>query len=376
MSPRSFAMTNPTRDAFKKLLSKDLVPQAQRRTPPSVSDPVPFGRIPTDHIFICDFLPEKGGWQAPQIVPYQNFQFSPIAVVFHYGQEIFEGLKAYRDEKDANRFFLFRHDRNAQRMYNSALRLGMEPVPTELFMFAVEELVKTDFNWILQPPSSLYIRPTLIPLDEGVSYRASTAYRFFVCLSPAKNYYSKETGVSVYIEREIVRACPGGSGEAKCGGNYAAALPGLNKAKKLGAEQVLWLDAFEHKYAEEVGAMNIMFVYEDAIITPALTGSILPGITRASIIELARSLGYTLREERVDVDQVVRDAKSGRLKEVFGCGTAAVISPVDAFIDGETIVPINNRQIGEVSTRLKNALTDIQFGRAADPFGWRKSFTL
>jgi branched-chain amino acid aminotransferase len=318
-------------------------------------------------------LPEKGGWQAPEIVPYQNFSFSPIAVVFHYGQQIFEGLKAYRPGNNAREFYLFRPDQNAQRLYNSAIRLGMEPVPTNLFVKGVEELVKIDADWIPDAPGSLYVRPALIPLDEGVSYRASTAYRFFICLTPARNYYSKETGVSVYIEREIVRAAPGGTGATKCGGNYAAALPGLNRAKKLGAEQVLWLDAVSRRYVEEVGAMNIMFVYDNCIITPPLTGTILPGVTRSSIIELARSLGYTVKEERIDINEILADAESGKLREVFGCGTAAVVSPVDAFVDGDRIVPINNRQVGKVSTHLKNSLMDIQFGRANDPFGWRRT---
>jgi branched-chain amino acid aminotransferase len=325
-------------------------------------------------MFVCDFLPEKGGWQTPTIVPYQNFSFSPISVVFHYGQEIFEGMKAYRSEEAGTRTFsLFRPEQNAQRMHNSAIRLGMEPVPIDLFLKGVEELVKVDADWIPDAPGSLYIRPTLIPLDEGVSYRASTAYRFFVCLTPARNYYSKETGVSVYIEREIVRAAPGGTGATKCGGNYAAALPGLNRAKKLGAEQVLWLDAIEHKYVEEVGAMNIMFVYENHIITPPLAGTILPGVTRSSIIELARSLGYTVQEERIAIDEALADAQNGKLREVFGCGTAAVVSPVDAFMDGDKTITINNREVGKVSTHLKNALMDIQFGRAKDPFGWRKT---
>jgi branched-chain amino acid aminotransferase len=353
---------------------KELLAPNQRRTPPGPNDPVPFGRIPSNHMFVCDFIPEKGGWQTPEILPYQNFSFSPIAVVFHYGQEIFEGMKAYRPSEPGKKaFYLFRPEQNAERMRNSALRLGMEPVPTDLFLAGIEELVKADADWIPDAPGSLYIRPTLIPLDEGVSYRASTSYRYFVCCTPARNYYSKETGVSVYIEREIIRAAPGGTGFTKCGGNYAAALPGLNRAKKLGAEQVLWLDAIHHKYVEEVGAMNIMFVYENYIVTPPLSGTILPGVTRSSIIELARSLGYTVKEERVDIDQVLADAKSGKLREVFGCGTAAVISPVDALLDGNETVAINNREIGKVSTHLKNSLMDIQFGRAADPFGWRKT---
>ena len=241
----------------------------------------------------------------------------------------------------------------------------MQAVPEELFLRCIHELVAAEQDWILENPGSLYIRPTLIGLDTGVSYRASTAYRFFVIVSPAKNYYKRETGVAVYIEREHVRAVPGGCGEAKCGGNYAAALPALQRARAVGAEQVLWLDGLSRKYVEEVGAMNIMFVYGDKILTPALTGSILPGVTRSSLIELAKHLGYSIEETRINIEDVLRDIQNSSLTEVFGCGTAAVISPVIELIDGSQRLEINRSQIGKVSMNLKKALIDIQFGKAA-----------
>lgn len=350
----------------------DLLPREMRRKAPLISDEIPFGRIPTDHMLVCDFLPERGGWQAPHILPFQPFQVSPNAVVFHYGQTVFEGMKAYRTKDSKNtKLYLFRPDMNAQRMFNSAVTIGMEPVPVELFIDSVSELVRTDRDWILPPPGSLYIRPTLIPLDEGVSYRSSQAYRFFVILSPAKNYYSKEHAISVYVEREKVRAVKGGTGEAKCGGNYSAALPSLNKAKRLGAEQVLWLDAVHHRNVEEVGAMNVMFVYGSRIVTPELTGSILPGVTRNSIIRLASHLGYQISEEKISIDDVLSDARSGKLTEVFGCGTAAVVSPVNALITDKETFQIADGKPGAVSLKLKNTLIDIQSGAIEDPFGWR-----
>lgn len=352
---------------------KHLLSSSELKPKPKLSDPIAFGRMPTDHMLVCDYLPDQGGWQRPIIQPFQNFQVSPSAVVFHYGQTIFEGLKAYRSDKGT---FLFRPELNAQRMANSARRLGMEPVPTELFLACVRELVSVERDWVLPAPGSLYIRPTLIPLDEGVSYRGSKAYRFFVILSPAKNYYSKETAIAVYVEREKVRAVRGGVGEAKCGGNYAAALPSLNKAVKLGAEQVLWLDAIEHEYVEEVGAMNVMFVYGNEIITPALTGSILPGVTRNSILTLAAHLGYQVSEQRISIDKIIADARSGILTEVFGCGTAAVISPIHSFIFDTETVTINEGKIGAVTQTLKSALIGIQSGEATDPFGWRQTLAL
>jgi branched-chain amino acid aminotransferase len=322
-------------------------------------------------MLICDYIPQKGGWQTPEIIPYAQFELTPDSVVFHYGQEVFEGMKAYKSAEKSGEILLFRPEQNARRFANSALRLGMQPVPEDLFLRCVQDIVMVEQDWILPNPGSLYIRPTLIGTDTGVSYRASMGYRFFVIVSPAKNYYKRETGVSVFIEREHIRAVPGGCGEAKCGGNYAAALPALQRARAAGAEQVLWLDGLNRSYVEEVGAMNIMFVYGDVIKTPALTGSILPGITRSSIIQLARDLGYTLEETRLDISDVLNDVESGKITEVFGCGTAAVISPVIELVDGNKRFEINGSAIGKVSLHLKKTLIDLQFGRGPDQHGWR-----
>ncbi len=354
----------------------DLLSPHQRRRPMGLQDEIPFGRIPTNHMFICDYLKSYGGWQRPQIVAVHKFEMAPSSIVFHYGQEIFEGLKAYFNPDTPDKFHLFRHDRNAARMFHSARRLGMVEVPHSLFMTAVEELVQVESEWLLPEPGSLYIRPALIPLDEGVSYRAGESYRFFVILSPAKNYYGKEDSIAINIEREFVRAAPGGSGEAKCGGNYASALPGLKKARAKGADQCLWLDAIHRTYVEEVGTMNIMFSYGAKILTPELNGSILPGVTRESLIELARHLGYQVEETKIDIHEIINDAKSKKLDEVFGCGTAAVVTPVGELIDGDERIIIGNGTPGPIATRLKNELVGIQNGKLKDVFGWRKTFDI
>lgn len=349
----------------------DLLPESKRKAPLRETDDVPFGRVPTNHMLVCDFLPDKGGWQTPTVSAYKPFELNPGALVFHYGQTIFEGMKAYRSSIHSSSVYLFRPEMNAKRMRRSAEILGMEAPPESLFLDCVRELVRIESDWIVPSPGSLYVRPAIIPLDEGVSYRGSSAFRFFIILSPAKNYFGKENAVSVYIERERVRAVRGGVGEAKCGGNYAAALPSLTKARNLGAEQVLWLDGVEQKYVEEVGAMNVMFVYGNKIVTPSLSGSILPGITRDSIIHLARHKGFEVLEERVSVDDVILDIQRGNLTEMFGCGTAAVVTPVGELVSDKGRVVIGGGEVGEVSRTLKNTLVDIQTGSGDDPFGWR-----
>jgi len=354
----------------------DLLAHHERRRPMSIQDEIPFGRIPTNHMFTCDYLKNYGGWQRPQITPWHKFELAPSALVFHYGQEVFEGLKAYFNPEKPGQFHLFRHEQNAKRLAASAKRLCMAVVPEELFKTAVEQLVQVESDWLLPEPGSIYIRPAIIPLDEGVSYRMGENYRFYVILSPAKNYYGKEQAVSISIEREFVRAAPGGSGEAKCGGNYASALPGLARARALGADQCLWLDAFHRRYVEEVGTMNIMFVYGSKIYTPALNGSILPGVTRDSLITLAGHLGFQVEETQIDINDVIEDARTGKLDEIFGCGTAAVVTPVDELIDTDQKIKVGSGGPGPVALKLKSHLMGIQSGRLSDPFGWRKSFDI
>jgi branched-chain amino acid aminotransferase len=321
-------------------------------------------------MFVCDFDPDFGGWHKPRIVPFGPFEIFPDAVVFHYGQEIFEGLKAYR-QGQSEKVYLFRPEENAKRFAASADRLGMAVVPTELFVAAVKELVGIDREWVLPSPGSLYIRPMLISMDRGVSYRASKKYRFMVILSSAKTYYSKPKGITVFVERQYVRAVRGGVGAAKCGGNYAGSLKAMDKAQQRSADQVLWLDALHHKFVEEVGTMNVMFAYGKKIITPALSGSILPGVTRSSLITLAKDLGYEVSEEKISIDQIAEDARSGKLTEMFGCGTAVVVSPIKRIIFDDTTIEINRGEIGAVSQNLLTNLVNLQNGTAEDPYGWR-----
>lgn len=341
----------------------------RRRTPPGINDAVVFGTVTTDHMFVVDFDPNTQTWGEGVIRPYDNFSMAPNAMALHYGQMIFEGMKAYKGQH--GKIHLFRPMANSKRFAQSATMLAMQPVPDQMFVGAIEALVKTESDWILPAPGSLYIRPFLIPLDEGVTYRASKAYRFCVIVFPAKAYYKKEVAVSVYVERERVRAVPGGVGEAKCAGNYAGALAGLERAKAAGADQVLWLDGKNHENIEEVGAMNVMFVYGKTICTPKLSGSILHGITRDSLLQLGRRLGYTMVEETLNINKVLDDIKSGHITEAFGCGTAAAVTPMEALIDRGARVQIGDGQPGTVTMRLKSELLAIQNGDVDDPFGWR-----
>lgn len=350
-------------------IKKKLLADEKRTPPPKVSDDLPFGKVHSNHMLVCDFLHQEGGWQTPQIVPFAPFSMEPDSLAFHYGQQIFEGLKAFRHPN--NDITLFRPDMNAKRFHHSAVRLGMEPVPIELFLASIHGLVHVDQEYVLPQPGSLYIRPCLIPLDRGVSYRASKDYRFFVIVCAVKNYFSATQSVNVYVEREMVRAVRGGTGDTKAGANYAAAVLALQKARTMGADSVLWLDAIERRYVEEIGAMNIAFVYEDRVVTPPLCGTILPGVTRDSVIKLCAHLGIKVVEERITIDQVKEDIINGRLKEAFGCGTAAIISPIGRFLmDGQQF-DINDRKQGPLSIKLKEALLGLQNGQAEDPFGWR-----
>ncbi len=349
---------------------RHLCSPADLRPKPAPDETLVFGRTRTDHMVVCDYDSGKGGWQTPRIEKTHSFEFHPDSLVFHYGQQIFEGLKAFRHATDPKKVLLFRPDRNASRFVRSAELMGMQPVPTQLFMESVQELVNIERDWIDPFPRALYIRPTLIPLDEGVSVRASSAWRYFVILSPVQEYFARTDGVLVAVERERVRACPGGVGEAKCGGNYAASMSSLARAKSMGADQVLWLDAIERKYVEEVGAMNVMFVYRDKVVTPALSGSILRGVTRESLIRLAMDRGLAVSEERITIEQVLADARAGLMTECFLCGTAAVVTPVRAFLDKGEIVELRKDTFGQVSMTLRKELVSIQTGAIADTRGW------
>ncbi len=328
-----------------------------------------FGKIFTDHMFVMNYTEGKG-WHDARIVPYENISLAPSAMVFHYGQEMFEGLKAYRGADGNAR--LFRPDMNAKRTNATNKRLCIPELPEEYFVEAVKAVVKVDEDWIpTAPGTSLYIRPFIIATDEFLGVAPSKTYLFIIILSPSGAYYSSGLApVGIWIEDEYVRAVRGGMGFAKTGGNYAASLAGQVKAHDDGYSQVLWLDGVERKYIEEVGAMNIFFKIDGKIVTPMLNGSILPGITRDSVINLCKSWGLDVEERKISVDELIEAQKTGKLEEVFGTGTAAVISPVGKLRYGDEVMEINGGNIGPVSQKIYDIVTGIQGGTVEDKFGW------
>lgn len=339
------------------------------KTKPTAENPLVFGTIFTDHMFILDY--EEGrGWFDPRIVPYQPLMMEPSSMVFHYGQSMFEGLKAYKAED--GRILLFRPDKNIERANISNRRLCMPEIPEDLFMQGLLEVVKIDADWIpTREGTSLYIRPFLIATDPYLGVRPSKTYKFMIILSPVGAYYESGLNpVRIWIEDEYVRAVKGGIGEAKTGGNYAAGLLSQEKAHESGYSQVLWLDGVERKYIEEVGAMNIFFKINGTVITPKLNGSILNGVTRNSVIALCREWNIPVEERRVSVDELVGAARTGALEECFGTGTAAVISPVGELRYEDDVMEINGGKIGELSQRIYDTVTGIQTGKIEGPEGW------
>lgn len=328
-----------------------------------------FGKIFTDHMYVMPYSPEQG-WHDPVIEPYHSLELEPSAMVFHYGQEMFEGLKAYRTED--GRTLLFRPDKNIERANRSNRRLCIPEIPPEDFLNALKTLVDVEKDWIpTAPGTSLYIRPFVIATDPFLGVRPADHYLFIIILSPSGAYY--ESGldpVKIWIEDDYVRAVRGGIGEAKTGGNYVASLKAQMKAHDEGYSQVLWLDGVERKYIEEVGAMNIFFKIGGKVVTPMLNGSILPGVTRASCIDLCKRWGMEVEERRVSVDELVQAAKDGTLEECWGSGTAAVISPVGALRYEDTVMEISGCGIGPVSQQLYDTVTGIQTGKLDDEFGW------
>lgn len=329
-----------------------------------------FGHVFTDHMLMIDYT-EGQGWHDARVVPYGNLSLDPACQVLHYGQEIFEGLKCYRTPEGA--FNLFRPEANFERMNRSAERMGMAKLPVEDAMDGLMALLSVDKEWTpRREGASLYIRPTMIALDAHLGVSASKTYLFYIILSPSGAYYASGLApVGIYVEDALVRAVRGGVGFAKTGGNYAASiLAGVN-AKLNGYAQVLWLDGVEQRYIEEVGAMNMMFVYAgQKIVTPALNGSILPGITRDSVLRLGRELGYETEETRMEIHDVIAEIKAGRITEAFGTGTAAVVSPVNKICFKGEEIGIGDGGIGKVTMRLYDTLTGIQFGKLDDPMGW------
>ncbi|MCD7796147.1 MAG: branched-chain amino acid aminotransferase [Clostridiales bacterium] len=328
-----------------------------------------FGQIFTDHMFIMDY-DAREGWHDARIVPYQPLVLDPSALVFHYAQECFEGLKAYRTPSGDVQ--LFRPDKNGERLNSTHDRLCIPQIPVEDFVQAVKALVSVEKDWVpSEPETSLYIRPFTIATEPVLGVKASDKYMFIIICSPSGAYYEEGMNpVKIYVEDEYVRATPGGTGYIKCGGNYAASIIASEKGHKLGFSQVLWLDGVERKYVEEVGSMNIMFKINGEIYTAPTVGTVLPGITRMSCIDLLKKWGYKVNETRFTIDSVMEVAENGTLEEVFGTGTAAVISPVGGLTYENQSVEINDFKTGELTQKLYDTLTGIQFGTVEDSMGW------
>ncbi|MCM0080098.1 branched-chain amino acid aminotransferase [Geomonas sp. Red32] len=328
-----------------------------------------FGKIFTDRMLLVEWKIGQG-WVDARIKKYEPFVLDPAALVFHYAQEIFEGLKAYKWADGT--IALFRPEMNARRFNHSAERLCMPEVPEELFLEGIEKLVSVERDWIpTAEGTSLYIRPTMIAVEPLVGIKPSDHYYFYVILSPVGAYYSQGfKPVRIMVEDKYVRATPGGTGEAKTGGNYASSLKAGLEAKKKGFDQVLWLDGVHRRYIEEVGAMNMFFAYGDTIVTAPLEGTILHGVTRDSVLTLARSLNMKVEERKIDVNDLMNDIRSGKITEAFGSGTAAVVTPVGALCYANECLEVNGGGVGKITQTLYDTLTGIQTGKIADKFGW------
>lgn len=328
-----------------------------------------FGKYFTDYMFVMDYDKEKG-WHSPKIAPYQPLTLDPSSLVFHYGQAIFEGLKAYRTPD--GRVLLFRPEKNIQRMNETCKRMCIPTLDEELVLEGLKQLIEIEKDWVPdQEGTSLYIRPFLIATEPFLGVRPSNSYKFLIILSPVGAYYAGQLSpVKIYVENEFVRAVKGGVGHVKTSGNYAASLLAQKKAEEIGYDQVLWLDGREKKYVEEVGSMNIFFKMNGEIVTPQLNGSILSGITRDSVIQLLKYWGMTVREERIAIEDIYEAYLNGELEEVFGTGTAAVISPVGELNWNNKKMIINHLEPGEFSVKLYQSIINIQYGKEKDPFGW------
>ena len=346
----------------------ELVPQESRKPIPK-PDELGFGIHFTDHMFVMDYKDDKG-WINARIIPYSPFTLDPAAVCLHYGQAIFEGLKAYKGVDGKIRFF--RPMENMKRLNRSAWRMCMPQVDENELFDAIKKLIDIERDWVPEAKgTSLYIRPFMIATEPYLGVRPATEYILSVILTPVGAYYKEGFNpVKIFVTDKYVRAAVGGVGEAKAAGNYAASLMASEEAKKKGFTQVLWLDAKERKYVEEVGTMNIFFVLDGEVVTPELTGSILSGITRDSVIKLSKDWGYKVSERRISIDEVIDAAKNGKLNECFGTGTAAVISPVGFLYYKDQGYEINGGKTGPLAQRLFDELTGIQYGEKPDPYGW------
>jgi branched-chain amino acid aminotransferase len=341
----------------------------KKKEKPTDESTLGFGQIFTDHMLLMDYDADRG-WYNARIEPYSAIKLDPAAACFHYGQEIFEGLKAYYG-KDKG-IYLFRASDNFKRFNLSARRLCMPELDIELAMKALKKLILIDREWIPKTRgTSLYIRPTMIATEPHLGVKAASKYLFYIIIGPVGSYYPEGLNpVKIYVENRYARAVPGGTGEAKTGGNYAASLLASEEAKKKGFTQVLWLDGCEKKWVEEVAAMNMFFVIDDEVITSPLTGCILGGITRNSVIRLVGDWGLNIQEKSISIDEVIVAARSSRLKEAFGTGTAAVISPVGQITYKDKDYVIASGKMGELSQRLYDEILTIQYAEKPDPYGW------
>ncbi len=328
-----------------------------------------FGKIFTDHMFIMDYNPEKQ-WHNARIVPFENLSIHPASTVLHYGSEIFEGLKAYR--RADGKVQMFRPIENIRRMNRSAERMCLPQIPEGLALEVLEKFVSIEQDWTPSAPgTSLYLRPFMFGNDETLGVHAVHNATYIIIASPVGSYYKEGLNpVKIMIESDDVRAVRGGTGEAKCGGNYAASNRAGQRAEEKGYSQVLWLDGVHRKYIEEVGAMNVMFKINGEIVTPMLSGSILPGITRKSCIEVLKDEGYKVSERLISIDELEEAMQNGTLEEAWGCGTAAVVSPIGELCYKGIKHPVNNGEIGEVTQKLYDTLTGIQWGKTDDKYGW------
>ncbi len=333
-----------------------------------------FGKFFTDHMFLMEATADQG-WHNPRVVPYGPLSLDPSAAVLHYSQEIFEGLKAYRSLRDTSprdTILLFRPDKNAARLNRSAARMCMPAVDEAMFLDAIKTVVATDRDWVPRAPgTSLYIRPAMIATEPFLGVRPAQAYSFFIILCPVGAYYAEGFNpVKILVEDHYVRAVKGGTGDAKTGGNYASSLASAEEAHHKGYSQVLWLDGVERKYIEEVGSMNIAFVIDNEFVTPALSGSILDGVTRDTTKQLVKDWGIRVVERPITIDEVLTASRNGRLQEAFGMGTAAVISPVSELgYKGEKIT-LGTGKVGPLAQRLFDEISNIQRGLKPDPHGW------
>jgi len=354
---------------MEEIMDKVKIIKADSLKPHPEDSKLGFGNIFSDYMFNMDYNPDKG-WHNPRIEPYGSFVLDPATMMLHYAQGVFEGLKAYKTA--SGDIQLFRPEKNIKRFNRSCERMSIPQIDENFFLDAIKQLVAIEKDWVPSAhETSLYIRPTVIATDPFIGVRASHTYRFFIILSPVGAYYPEGFDpIKIWVTKKYVRAVRGGVGEAKTAGNYAASIYVSELAHKEGYTQVMWLDGVELKYVEEVGSMNIFFVIDNEIVTPSLNGSILPGVTRDSVISLAKHWNMKVSEKLISIDEVVQAHKDGKLMEIFGSGTAAVISPVGQIKYDEKEYVINDFKVGSLTQKFYNAITDIQYGKADDEHGW------